>query len=72
MSKFKPSATSTEISYHGKRITLYMHKQPGNQWLAEISIDGGPRPIDRISAESEDFIRNNALRAAKAMIDAEE
>lgn len=72
MSKFKPSMTSEEVVYKGRRITVYLHSQPANQWLAEISINGDPRPIDRISAASQDFIYRNALGSAKRMVDAEE
>lgn len=62
---------SEEVIYKGRRIVIYMHDLPNKQWMAEISINGDAKPIDRFSAESEDFIRNSALRAAKAMIDAE-
>lgn len=63
--------TSEEVLYKGSSIVIYMHNQPKNYWLAEISIDGEPRPITRFSAASRDFVRNEALRLAKAMIDSE-
>jgi hypothetical protein len=64
-------AKNEEI-YKGKCIVIHMHNLPNKEWMAEISIDGEPRPITRFSDASEDLIRRDALRSAKALIDTEE
>lgn len=64
-------ARNDEI-YRGKKIEIHMRLLPNKQWMAEILIDGEPRPITRWSDTNEDVIRRDALRSAKALIDAEE
>lgn len=64
-------ASSDEL-YKGKKIEIHMRYLPNKQWMAEISIDGQPRPIDRWSDANEEVVRQDALRLAKALIDSEE
>ena len=58
--------------YKDKNIEIHMHHLPNKQWMAEISIDGSPRPISRWSDTNQDVILRDALRSARALIDNEE
>lgn len=64
--------TSSDEIYKGRKIEIHMRHLPNKQWMAEISIDGAPKPIRRWSDANEGLIRQDALRCAKALIDAEE
>lgn len=64
-------ASGDEI-YKGRKIEIHMRHLTNKQWMAEISIDGEPRPIRRWSDANEDVIRQDALLSAKALIDTEE
>jgi hypothetical protein len=63
---------SNDEVYKGRKIEIHIRHLPTKEWMAEISIDGEPRPITRWSDANEGVIRQDALRSAKALIDTED